>query len=160
MTVSIICKKCGISRKKFYTLFDSKYDIMYWYLDFCFSVSLYRIGRDLTWRDGIRTCLELVTQERAFFLADYEDIVQKRGSYYWPLNARRIQVVEETLERRAGKGLTAMLRLEVAVYSNLVPDLIRYWIKPNDFFGMEEYVAFWLDCVPRGLYEALDSTGC
>ncbi len=155
MTVSAICKKCCVSRKKFYTLFDSKYDIMYWYLDFCFSVSLYRIGRDLAWREGVTACLELVEQERAFFLADYEDLVQKRGSYYWPLNARRIAAIEETLARR-GEEATATLRLEATVYSNLVPDLIRYWIKPNEFNDVGEYVDFWLDCVPRGLYEALD----
>lgn len=159
MTVSAVCAACGISRKKFYTLFDSKYDIMYWYLDFCFSVSLYRIGRDLGWREGVKACLELVEQERAFFLADYEDLVQKRGSYYWPLNARRVAAIEETLERRDGRGLTPALRLEAAVYSNLVPELIRYWIKPNDFGSVDEYVAFWLDCVPRGLYETLDLPG-
>ena len=108
------------------------------------------------WREGVRACLELVEQKRAFFLADYEDLVQKRGSYYWPLNARRVAAIEETLERREGRRLTATLRLEATVYSNLVPELIRYWIKPNGFPDVEDYVTFWLDCVPRGLYEALD----
>ncbi len=159
MTVSAICKKCGISRKKFYTLFESKYDIMYWYLDFCFSVSLYKIGRILTWREGITTCLELVEQERSFFLADYENLVQKQKSYYWPLNARRIDVIEETLALRGFTDLSAALRLEIAIYSNWVPDLIRHWIQPNDFIGLDDYVGFWLDCVPKGLYEALELSG-
>lgn len=156
MTVSAICKKCGISRKKFYTLFESKYDIMYWYLDFCFSVSLYKIGRTFTWREGVATCLELVEQERPFFLADYEDLVQKQKSYYWPLNVRRIEVIEETLSQRGFTDLPAALRMEVAIYSNWVPDLIRHWIQPNDFRNLDDYVGFWLDCVPRALYEALE----
>lgn len=158
MTVSAICKKCGISRKKFYSLFDSKYGIMYWYLDFCFSVSLYKIGRALSWQEGVATCLELVEQERPFFLADYEDIVQKQQSYYWPLKARRIEVIEETLAHR-GVPLTPTLQAEASVYSNLVPDLIRYWIQANDFASLDDYVGFWIDCVPRGLYRALAGMG-
>lgn len=156
MTVSAICKKCGISRKKFYTMFESKYDIMYWYLDFCFSVSLYKIGRSLTWHEGVTTCLELVEQERPFFLADYEDLVQKQKSYYWPLKARRIEVIEETLALRGLTQPSAALRLEASIYSNWVPDLIRHWLQPNDFLNLEEYVGFWIDCVPKGLYEALE----
>ncbi|MEG0375260.1 MAG: hypothetical protein RR672_06460, partial [Raoultibacter sp.] len=143
-------------RKKFYTLFESKYDIMYWYLNFCFSVSLYKIGRTLSWQEGVTACLELVTQEQAFFLADYESLLDKEKSYYWPLRTKRIASIEETLVTHRNVELTATLRGEIAVYSNLVPDLIRHWIQPNKFRDLEEYVSFWLDCVPTGLYKALN----
>lgn len=156
MTVDAICKNCGISRKKFYTLFESKYDIMYWYLDFCFSVSLYKIGKGLSWQEGVTTCLELVTQEQAFFLADYESLLDKEKSYYWPLRTKRIAVIEETLVAHRKAELTAKLRAEIAVYSNLVPDLIRHWIQPNKFRDLDEYVSFWIDCVPAELYKTLD----
>lgn len=156
VTVSEICRTCGISRKKFYALFSSKYEVTHWYLDFCFSVSLYEIGRTLTWHEGIAVCLELVKEERAFFLADYLNFVSKSRSYYWPLDGKRKEAMLETLRLHGISECSARLQLEIALYSQLVPDLIRYWLQSDEFEDADEYALLWEDCVPRELHASLE----
>lgn len=155
VTVSEICRSCGISRKRFYALFSSKYEVTHWYLNFCFSVSLYEIGRTLDWHEGIVVCLELVEEEKSFFLTDYRNLVNKDRSYYWPLDAKRKEVMLDTLRLRGVETCPARMMLEIALYSQLVPDLIRHWLQSEEFDDAEEYASIWEDCIPRDLHVAL-----
>lgn len=155
ITVSEICSAAGITRKKFYKLFSTKIDILLWYLDFCFSQSLYQIGRTLTWREGILACLNLVEDEKPFILLDYINLVSKARSYYWPLDSNRKAAMSETLTQR-GVTITTSLELEMGFYSQLVPDLIRSWLQSEGGITIEQYAEVWESCVPRHLYEALE----
>lgn len=154
-TVEAICATCGCSRRKFYRLFHSKYDIMYWYLDSCFSESLYRIGRTLSWEDGITMCLSLVNREREFFLLDYENQTGKPRSYYWPLDAKRKRAMADALKAR-GVAVTPTLDVEMRLYSREVPGLIREWFTQGDAFQVGEFAGIWRRCVPDDLYRALE----
>lgn len=154
ITVEYICRRCGISRSKFYSLFESKYDIGYWYLSFVYDQTLGRVGTELTWREGIEGCLELMDQERVYF--NYTSRTpDKVPNLYWMIRADRVRRLEEVFAER-GIALTEALRTEADIYSEVVDTLLRRWVEGSTELSLEEFVDLWLDCVPRKLFAALD----
>lgn len=159
LTVNGICAKCGITRKKFYSLFETKQQIIYWYVELCASLTLQEIGIERSWRDGVSTFLELIDEQRPFLSADAPTLANKPKSHFWELGAKRLANIERAISICGKSPMTPRLRQEVALYSETVPRLVNQWLLPNDFEGRDDYVQFWLDCVPRGLYDALDIEG-
>lgn len=113
LTVNEICMKCGISRKRFYELFDSKHAIVQWYLIWASSVSVYEAGRALSWRTSILRWLQLIEEERQYFEVDQEEAVNRQEGYYLFM-ARRCSIsMEETLTQFRKIKTTPMLKVEL-----------------------------------------------
>lgn len=154
ITVDYICKRCGISRSKFYELFQSKYDIGYWYLNLVYDLTLGKIGTELSWRDGIMACLELMDQERVYFKYTART-PEKVPNLYWAIRADRVSRVEEALTKR-GMALTEKLRVEIGIYSEVTDLLLRRWVEGTTELSIDEFADLWLDCIPRELYAVFD----
>lgn len=156
LTVNDICKRCNISRKKFYSLFETKYDIMFWYVDFCATPTTAKIGSELTWREGIVAFIKLLDEERVLLTAVAPDFSNKPRSLFWNLREKRLHNLEDGIKACGKTDITPMLRHEIDIYNDLVPRLINLWMLPNDFESLDDFASFWINCVPRTLYWALD----
>lgn len=64
MTVKELCRETGISRQTFYTYFESKYDIAYWYMELCETATLngFRSGEE--WRRALDSYAALMYEYR------------------------------------------------------------------------------------------------
>lgn len=153
VTVERICRRCGISRSKFYGLFASKYDIGHWYLTFVYDVSLGKIGRTLGWREGIILCLSLMDEERTYF-AHTSDTPEKVPNLFWLVRGDREDRVRVILRER-GVALTPKLQIEIKAYAEIVDILLREWVTMSRPCSCEDFADIWLECVPRELYEKL-----
>lgn len=154
LTVADLCNRAGITRKRFYTLFEGKEDVFRWYLDLVFNASLYEVGRSLTWGEGVRSCLSYIADERKVFAASYGGHCDP-ASRYWVLKGKRVDEMIRTLKDN-GVHITTMLDLEMDLYSSAVPTLIRRWVTAPDALTLDAYTACWIDCVPTTLKEALE----
>jgi AcrR family transcriptional regulator len=138
VSVNDICKNAGISRKKFYSLFESKDSVLYWYLDVCFALTLQKVGHGLTWRETIVNCLELVVDEREFLAQNFPIWTDKQQGVLWTMHAKLQEAFRKMLAEK-GVAITPPLDVEVRVHSATVASLIRCWVKPNDFGSAEEF---------------------
>lgn len=154
ITVADICSRAGISRKRFYTLFGEKEGVFRWYLDLCFTASLYEIGRSFTWLEGIEACLFYIAEENDVFAASYRTRAEP-PSRYWPMNQARINEMRATLESK-GIKIDQALEVEMELYSATVPSLIRQWVEMSGAISIGEFASCWRDCVPGKLRAALE----
>lgn len=155
LTVDDICKRCGISRSKFYEMFKSKYDIGYWYLDLVYKLTLGKIGRTLTWREGIVSCLELMDQERVYY-RHTSRTPESVPNLYWIVQGDRAEDLERVLRER-GVAVTPKLRIEIKLYAELVDRLLRYWVETDQAGTVQQYADLWIDCIPNELFSSLES---
>ena len=156
LTVNEICERSGVTRKWFYRHFNAKYDIVYWFLGFCFELSLYEIGRTMTWAEGIEALLSLVVEGKEVLIAEYKDLGTKPKSYYWPLGQRRVDEMRKTLTECRGVEMTHDLEIEMQLYSSMVPDLIRFYLISDPLPEPESYARLWEDVVPNRLHAAME----
>lgn len=154
ITVAGICSRAGISRKRFYTLFGEKEGVFRWYLDLCFTASLYEIGRSFTWIEGIEACLFYIAEQADVFAASYRARTEP-ASRYWSMNQARIEEMKTTLKSKGAK-IDQTLEVEMKLYSATVPSLIRQWVELNDTSSVDKFASCWYDCVPGTLRSALE----
>lgn len=153
LTVDDICCRCGISRSKFYEMFKSKFDIGYWYLNLVYRLALGKIGRTLSWKEGIVASLELMDQERTYFrhTVGTPDNVP---NLYWAVQGDRVASMEEILRER-GIALTPELRVEMLLYAGNIDRMLRMWVNAEVDMSREQFADLWIDCIPDGLFAAL-----
>lgn len=105
MTVSRICENAGISRQTFYTHFDSKFDIVYWYLSVAEVRYLYEIGRTLTLDEGLIGFFEYLYAEREPLVNAFEKDPKKRelrhrlerpcSEFLWTIQSKGVEVDDD-----------------------------------------------------------------
>lgn len=100
MTVSQISAAAGISRQTFYSLFASKYDIAYWYLEQAESRYLFQIGRTLSLSEGLLRYFEFLEKERPCLANAFERNPDKKE-----LRERLNVPINEFLWTAASKGV-------------------------------------------------------
>mgnify|MGYP002857904583 CR=1 FL=1 len=157
LTVAELCQRAGITRKRFYNLFGDKDGVFRWYLDLCFTASLYEIGRSFTWREGVCACLSYIADVAVIFDAVERDRTAA-PSRFWSMNQARKEQMRITLGQR-GIAPNRQLELEMELYSTNVPFLIRNWVGCHGEVSVDEYADYWVDCVPQALREALSPEG-
>lgn len=156
ITVQEICRRNGITRTKFYSLFETKQHILLWYLEFCAEMTLVDIGTELTWEQGVTSFLEVVESEGAFLRASAAVFDSAPKAAFWLLRDKRTRNIEQAIERLGKTSIDSVLRSEIDLYSDLVPQLIRLRMTSGSLFSEEDFTRLWVDCVPRGLHWALD----
>ncbi|MDR0500408.1 MAG: TetR/AcrR family transcriptional regulator [Coriobacteriales bacterium] len=153
LTVSDICAACSISRQTFYKYFDSKYDISYWYVYYCDSVTLTEIGRSLTWHDGVLGFFTLLRREQTFFSFSVENGLPDHNLQ--PANIHRQDILTETLRDYRHIQITAELTFYIRTFADLFDRSIQSWFSSGMKLTPEEFAAYITNCVPKPLYEAL-----
>ena len=64
MTVKELCRETGISRQTFYTYFESKYDIAYWYMELCETATFNDFHSRDEWRAALDDYAALMYEHR------------------------------------------------------------------------------------------------
>ncbi len=67
-TVSDICQNAYISKRVFYSLFSSKFEISRWYKELICTHTIDRIGEDLDWNEAYEILFSLISEERRYIL--------------------------------------------------------------------------------------------
>lgn len=106
MTVSQISAAAGISRQTFYSLFQTKYDIAYWYITLVEKLYIYEIGRTLTLEEGLAGFFEMLDRERASLANALEKSPDKRelrarlahleNELLWTIQSKGFEVTDDT----------------------------------------------------------------
>lgn len=157
LRVTDFCASSGVSRKRFYRLFKSKFDIVFWYYDVCNRMTLYEIGRTLTWGEAFTRQLILLDEEHDFLaresasaLADGRFAENRLRSFN-----KRKDILIETLEVYRGITVTHEIVMEVSIYAEMESVLMTQWLLGTSNLSLKEFVVMWEDCVPRQLHDAL-----
>ena len=151
--VQHICDRCGISRGTFYNHFHSKYDMRPWFLETVMQKTLDRIGRDLTWEEGVATFFEVAGAAERF----------NRMTAMGPeasVAAHRRRVIIATLESYRGVRPTKEQRLLIEHYVDCEARLCSRWCAgelPGDARVVRE---LFVASVPPWLYGAMEGDGC
>ena len=71
ITVSEIVAHCGTTRQTFYRNFKDKYDLVNWYFDKIVQKTIRQMGLSLTIEEGLIKKLELMKEDRYFFISAF-----------------------------------------------------------------------------------------
>jgi AcrR family transcriptional regulator len=69
LTVKDICAEAHIARQTFYHYFATKLDVFLWHITYLFEIGNFRIGRNLSIRDGLYVTLKGMYDMKPFYLS-------------------------------------------------------------------------------------------
>lgn len=127
ITVMEIAEKAGISRQTFYNHFFDKYDLVNWVYRQLILNTTCRIGIDMTWEQAVRTKLEIMKANEAFYSEIYR--LDDRSS---PLsNEARIvfDSYQGNLNRVTGKILDEFEEYLLMLYCHGATRMTAEWAK-------------------------------
>jgi len=154
LTVSQLCRVCGIAHSTFYRHFASKYDMVPWYALTCERWYLDEIGRTLTWHEGLSAHLSLLQKERdAFAFAVRQSGLQAALDR---VERMRRGVLLETLRAYRQTPPTEKMTRYVEAYVHIEAWLVTKWSRSGMALESDALAEILENCVPQPLYEALD----
>lgn len=153
LTVEILCRKAGISKPTFYRHFESKYDVPIWFARFMCLETLDKIGRTLTWEEGLRGYFEIGIAELEHLRYTraapdmYEKIIAAREKH-------RCRIIEETLCMH-GVEVTPLLSRAIKGYVKVELHFSEERVEPGQSQNIDEIVTLATSFIPPVLYDAL-----
>lgn len=151
LSVKEICKKAGVSKQTFYSRFTSKYHIANWYAEHCEKRSLNEVGRTLSWEEGLGLLFGAYEAHRSLF---FNTSIQTKD-LGMETKTRRRRIVVETLERYRKVAITDELIFLIEAYLELEVFLAGAWFKANLSPASKTFTAYYIDCIPKKLYETM-----
>ena len=162
-TIAEMCSSLGVSRQTFYNYFDSKTQMIHWYLTFLSQFYLAPIGRSYTWQEGLRKTLQLCQYEQTSLKLCLPRLGSRasavRSLYdlqlFWVhLRARQIKQV---LDDKDVADCSTVLVYYAEVYVAAEARLLYSWITKGMAASAEEVADFIAGCVPSVLCQELNN---
>ena len=155
LSVSKICETAGISRATFYRHFKDKFSIVQWFIKFIHSQSTNEIGRTLSWYEGYYTSELTIANRRSFFSnaaksKDYNSLDMFIPRY-------RREVLTTTLTDYHGIKIDEHLRFLVRATVEMEIHMLPTWHYGKLDCTLEEACRWLTECIPRELFEMLDT---
>lgn len=154
MSVREICDKCGISRQTFYYHFGSKFDIPYWYADFCQTFYLDQMGRSYTCHEGFSGHFHLLLLERDMLYYSATDY-DKPSDKLRKIDERR-HTIAETLTDYCDVVMTDRLGFAVQFFTYAEAEMARRWYRTRMEVPPETFADEMVCAMPSELREAFD----
>lgn len=155
LSVSQICENSHVSRPTFYKHFASKYVIAEWYDLFCMEHYLNKIGRTLSWREGlVKHHLMLEKEKNLFLFCSLKADKQATTSLEWMIR-HRVEVLVETLRTNRDVEPDAGMLFLVSAYARMEQQMGALWCVQGMVPEAEVFATYLEECVPRRLYDAL-----
>ena len=155
ISVAKICSLSGISRATFYRYFNDKFAIVEWYLRYIYARSVDRIGRTMSWYEGYFTCEALISNNMDFFTNAAKSKDMNSLDQIAP-RLRRDTLIR-TITDYKELELTERLRFQVNAAVLAEVNLLPAWGYGKYTCSLEEVCHWMCDCVPRELFELLDT---
>ena len=155
ISVKAICDEAGVSRATFYRYFPDKFAIVQWYLQYLNTKGVDRIGRSLSWYEGYFLSTAIIHDNNSFFTNaakshDYNSLVQVAPRM-------RRDTISKTLTDYRGIELTEHLRFQIDVAVHVETLMFPAWHRGEYDCSLEEICQWVTDCIPRELYELLNT---
>ena len=154
ISVSDIHGKAGVSRQTFYRHFENKYDIGRWLWLQCASRYLFRVGRDMTWRDSLRCNFRFVKKYAEVFAGMSEE-----GNYE-ATNAFamrcRVESLHETIRDYLRIPLDEELAFQIDFLAAAEERLVLRVFGSGEDFDPDRLANLLEACVPQKLHDLLD----
>ncbi len=153
LSVKEICEKANVSKQTFYSRFSSKYDIPNWYAAHYEQRMLNKVGRTLSWEDGLGGLFSVYELHKPLF-----HNTSKRGRDVHSeieTKTRRRAAVVETLKTYRKVELTEELMFLVEAYLELEVFLAGEWFRANLSPSAERFTSYYIECIPRKFYKVM-----
>ena len=150
---SEICEKAFISRQTFYRYFQNKDNVVRWKTKQLLCNGIGRIGRDLSWEDGLTVTLAGMYRYRTFFSdLQYAEFVAKFIDYCTEVEGG---LFIETISRYKYEPLTPLLEFQIESLCIAQGYMTRKWCIDNMQLSPREFASYLSSIVPYHLYHLL-----
>lgn len=155
LSVTSICKCAGISRPTFYRHFSDKYDISNWLSNAISEVSMFQIGRSLSWHDGIYLHTSLWDAKKDFQYGFAQSSSYSATRVY----AARVFVkaLKTTVTDYRKEELTDKLMFQIICASEEIHSAANRRVLRGFDLTPGEFADYATSIVPRDLFELLDT---
>ena len=148
-----ICEKAFISRQTFYRYFQNKDNVVRWKTKQLLCDGIGRIGRDLSWEDGLTVTLTGMYRYRTFFSdLQYAEFVAQFIDYCTEVEEG---LLIETISRYKYEPLTPLLEFQIESLCIAQGYMTRKWCIDNMQLSPREFASYLSSIVPYHLYHLL-----
>lgn len=156
LSVADICRKAGISRQTFYHYFNSKYDVLSWWMFFCNTFYTDRIGIDYGWEEAYLREHRLFMKGAKWFSAGFSEGDDSTSNYWThPAATRQIDIMIDTLQNHLHQQVNDELYICMKDFMCLDTEVIIDEAKTGKIFDRMKHVKRMLSIIPPMLYDAL-----
>jgi hypothetical protein len=155
ITITMICKKLGITRPTFYRYFSNKYEILQWHHSLIASIGISEIGRSLTWEQGYYETTKGVYQFRHLY--QHIPYSFERESIHSLTERARIDTLIKTLNVYKKIVPTKEQLCQIAVTAKSEVTLTSRWMRDGMVEMPEEMAKLMTHVVPHKLYMLLET---
>lgn len=155
ISVSALCEAANMSRATFYRCFRDKFDVVEWHMRFLDVRGVDRIGSTLSWYEGYFITEALIMDNIDFFANAAKS--QDRNSLDRVAPRVRRDRLIRTLTDVRGIEMTDRLRLQVNSTVLTETYLFPAWHYGKYDATLEEVCAWMCECIPRELFELLNT---
>lgn len=155
ISVSLVCEAANISRATFYRCFRDKFDVVEWHLRFINAKGVDRIGQTLSWYEGYFISEALIMDNIGFFTNAAKSQDRNSLDHIAP-RVRRDRLIRTLVDVRDVE-LTERLRVQVNSAVLTETYLFPAWHYGKYDATLEEVCTWMCECVPRELFELLNT---
>ncbi len=153
ISVSTICKNCGLTRQTFYRNFTDKYDLVNWYFQQLCDKSFLLMGVELNLHDALCEKFKFIENEKVFFSQafksdDYNNLIH----YDFKMIYR---FYEEAIIKQTKKPLTEDLSFLLEMYCKGSIEMTSKWATGYLDLPKEKMVDLLIKSVPEELKKYL-----
>lgn len=156
LSVSDICRKAGISRQTFYRYFDSKYDVLYWWMFFCDSFYVDKIGIDYSWEEAYLRQQRLLMRGARWYqkgLSFGDDSSKNYGTH--PVLIRQRDIMVDTVQNHLHQEVSEELYVCMTDFMQLDVEVNIECAKSGIIFDRMKFIKRTLSIIPPMVYDAL-----
>lgn len=151
ISTKALCESANVSRQTFYNYFTDKYAMLEWYFDYVFSQSPSKIGRSLSWYEGILAMAQAGYENRQFTenIGTGNDEIRRMVTQRWK------ETLVDTLVNYKHELLTEELMYQIDVFSRFFVNEFGKWKMDMDSMPPEKFARLADGVVPHLLHETL-----
>lgn len=151
ISVSEVVTECGTTRQTFYRNFKDKYDLVNWYFDKIVQKTIRQMGLSLTIEEGLIKKLELMKEDRYFFISafsssDYNSLLHYDYECIY-------QFFKETI--RAKGPLEKDIDILLQYYCRSALQMTGDWVLHGMKQSSDHMTSLLIDLMPQKVYRCL-----
>ena len=157
ITIGEICQEAGFARQTFYRYFADKNDAVFWYANLSVREIVAQTGKSITWHEEFLLSSQNVVSSAGFYSAVFRP---SRDFNSLPNELIRLTEHEyrKTLNEYIRIEITPALDFQLRLWCRTVMESGIDWLADGLRHSAEEYAAYLDKCVPRDLYEIMNSS--
>jgi len=153
ITITELCNKAGVSRQTFYRLFNSKYDLHWWWPMHVHRFYLAEVGRTIDWETGYYHQVRLLSVEKDFFKIATQYTLNISTERTIMPHFREVTLVE-TLQDYRHVTVDDELMFVIENWIKMETEILTKWYRLGTTPPPREAATKLVNLMPRMLYDA------